>query len=79
MTFAPSLPERAALVPVIATLLQFDSNEMKQVHNAMNSSFHTRTVKEVKLHPSSKTMRHLDSNNNGASSTSGSAEVSHDV
>ena len=47
MSFPSSSPERAGLVPVISLLLQFNEEEVMQATSGLS-----RTVKEVKVHPS---------------------------
>ena len=50
MTFPIQSPERASLVPVIATLLQFNSKEINEIEKSMKDavSWNARPVKEIK-------------------------------
>eukprot|EP01035_Chromulina_nebulosa_P018385 gene18385-24084_t len=57
MTFPIASPERLSLIPVLATLLQFNSKEISEVDKAAKDpNWNTRPVKEIKrsLHRASK-------------------------
>ena len=49
MTFPLNSPERASLIPVISTLLQFNAKELVEVDRAAKDpAWNSRPVKEIK-------------------------------
>ena len=47
MTYPIQSPERSALIPVIATLLQFNTEELKEIRNNSNIWSAPRLAKTV--------------------------------
>jgi hypothetical protein len=49
MTFPILSPERSSLIPVIATLLQFNTKELSEVQTALKDPYNNnRQIKEIK-------------------------------